>query len=123
MIFNAGEGADPEGNPVHLICVQNIGGGGMMIAPTRIFNIATKICGCLLLLILSFTACSKVNQDNYNRLKVGMTYQEVVGIIGQPDECSSAVALKNCTWGSEKKGINIQFAGEKAVFFSGKGLN
>jgi hypothetical protein len=77
---------------------------------------------CLAVSFLTFTGCSKVNQENYNRLKVGMSYDEVVAILGQADECSSAVSLKNCTWGSEKKGVNIQFAGDKVVFFSGKGL-
>jgi hypothetical protein len=84
--------------------------------------LSLSISVCLAVSILSFTGCSKANQENYNRLKVGMSYDEVVAILGQADECGSAVSLKNCTWGSEKKSVNIQFAGDKVVFFSGKGL-
>ena len=77
---------------------------------------------CLLAAALVTAGCSKINQDNYNRLEVGMTYGEVISILGQAEECSSAVSLKNCTWGNKAKSINIKFAGEKVIFFSGVGL-
>ena len=66
--------------------------------------------------------CSKVSQENYDKLKVGMAYEEVVSIIGSPDSCSETVGTKTCLWGSEKKRIKVSFLGSKAVAFSSKGL-
>ncbi|RJQ86524.1 MAG: DUF3862 domain-containing protein [Desulfobacteraceae bacterium] len=77
---------------------------------------------CLIASILVSAGCGKMNQKNYNRLKIGMPYSEVVSILGEADNCSSSVGLKNCTWGDEKKYINIRFAGQKVVFFSAQGL-
>ncbi|KJS29434.1 MAG: hypothetical protein VR64_19800 [Desulfatitalea sp. BRH_c12] len=65
---------------------------------------------------------SKLSQENYTKLKIGMRYAEVTEFLGAPDECDAAVGMKNCTWGGDKKNININFLGEKVVFFSGKGL-
>lgn len=76
--------------------------------------------------LLSFcvllVACSKVNQENYARLKAGMSKAEVEALIGAPKECSGAVGLTSCTWGDEKASISVQYAGDKVVLFSGNGL-
>ena len=36
------------------------------------------------------TGCSKVTLENYEKLKAGMSYEEVMGVIGAADECSEA---------------------------------
>lgn len=73
---------------------------------------------CFLLTI----GCSKLTTENYEQLKMGMEYNEVVEILGQADECSSAIGIKICTWGDSKKYIQVNFAGEKVILFSAKGL-
>ncbi|WP_447594630.1 outer membrane protein assembly factor BamE domain-containing protein [Aquipseudomonas campi] len=67
-------------------------------------------------------ACSKVNQENYSKLKAGMPKAEVESLLGSPVECSGAIGLTSCTWGDEKSFISVQFAGDKVMMFSGQGL-
>lgn len=78
--------------------------------------------GWLLTTVMLSAGCSKITQQNYNQLKIGMSYDEVVGILGEPDQCNSAVGLKDCRWGNEKRYIEIRFAGPKVVFYSAEGL-
>lgn len=66
--------------------------------------------------------CGKLTKENYNLLKAGMDYYEVVEIFGEADACSMAVGLKNCKWRDDDKYINIKFVGDKVVLFSGYGL-
>ncbi len=73
-------------------------------------------------IFIALFGCSKVNRDNYDKIKVGMDYQEVVSIIGKPDMCDSALGAKSCIWGSADKNISVKFVGDKVVFPSMKGL-
>ena len=72
--------------------------------------------------LLLAIGCSKLTKENYDRLKVGMDYGEVEKILGEADECSGAIGIKNCKWGDDKKYIVVNFAGDKIVIFSGQGL-
>ncbi|GLZ86039.1 lipoprotein [Metapseudomonas resinovorans] len=76
----------------------------------------------LLSCCLVLTACNKLNQENYSKLKSGMTKAEVEQLLGSPTECSGAVGFTSCTWGDEKTFVSVQYAGEKVLMFSGKGL-
>ncbi|MFC1895932.1 outer membrane protein assembly factor BamE [Thermodesulfobacteriota bacterium] len=76
----------------------------------------------VLFLLIVFSGCSKVTQENYDRLRVGMEYDEVVQMLGSPDESGALYGAKTCTWGSEKRNIKVKFIADKAVFFSGNGL-
>lgn len=67
-------------------------------------------------------SCSKLTTENYEQLKMGMEYNEVVKILGQADECSGAIGIKLCIWGDSKKNIKVNFAGDKIILFSAKGL-
>ncbi len=73
---------------------------------------------------LTFTlaACSKVSKENYETLSVGMDYDEVTKVIGDPDNCSETLGTKSCTWGDDSKNIKVTFAGSKAMAFSNNGL-
>ncbi|SDG61825.1 SmpA / OmlA family protein [Pseudomonas benzenivorans] len=73
---------------------------------------------CCVLLV----ACGKVNQANYSKLKAGMTKPEVEQLLGAPSECAGALGVTSCTWGDEQSMISVQFAGDKVLMFSGKGL-
>lgn len=68
-------------------------------------------------------ACSKVTQENYEKIKLGMAYEEVVNILGKAQECDSSIGITNCRWESNGKYIKIQFIADKVVLFSAKGLS
>ncbi len=68
-------------------------------------------------------ACSKVTQENYEKIKLGMAYEEVVDILGKAQECDSSIGMTNCRWESNGKYIKIQFIADKVVLFSAKGLS
>ena len=78
---------------------------------------------CVFILGFVLAGCSKLTQVNYDKIEMGMTYQEVVDIIGAPDEMQDVMGAKNCVWGKESKVINIKFIGDKVVYHSAKGLS
>ena len=69
-----------------------------------------------------FLGCSKINRENFDKIKMGMGYEDVVGIIGEPDTCDGALGAKKCVWGNETKNITISFIGEKVILPAMKGL-
>jgi len=76
-----------------------------------------------LVLILFVTAgCSKLTMDNYNKIKGGMTYNEVTNIIGSPDKCSDILGIRSCVWGDAKKSINVSFVSDKVFLFSANNI-
>ncbi len=85
-----------------------------------------KLCLACLIMLLSLCAatigCSKVNQENLDKIKSGMTYTEVIGILGKPTSCDSILGGKSCTWKNGEKSIDIQFLSDKVIFFSGRKL-
>ena len=77
------------------------------------------------LLIASFyflPGCSKLTRENYDKLKAGMTTEEVVKILGKADNCRKGLGAKSCTWGSDIKNIKIRFISDRMVFHSSTGL-
>lgn len=73
--------------------------------------------------ILAFAGCSKVSKENYDKIKTGMSYQEVVGVLGKPDTCEEPVLkTKNCMWGSSDKQIKIKFVSDTVAWRSKKGI-
>jgi len=77
-----------------------------------------------LLLSLCFLAvsCSNLTQENYDKIKVGMSYQEVEKILGSNPTCDSAVGVKSCTWGTAEKHVKVSFVADKVALHSAKGL-
>ena len=72
---------------------------------------------------LTFVGCSKVDKENYDKIKIGMRFEEVVGILGKPDTCEEPVMkMKSCMWGSSDKQIKIKFAGDIVAWRSSKGI-
>jgi len=73
--------------------------------------------------ILALAGCSKVNKENYDKIKTGMSYEEVVGILGKPDTCEEPVLkTKSCMWESSAKQIKIKFVGDTVAWRSSKGI-
>jgi hypothetical protein len=67
--------------------------------------------------------CSKITVENYEKIEVGMTYDEVVDILGAPDETTDVIGAKSCIWGEGAEVISIKFVGDKVVFHSAEGLH
>ncbi len=84
----------------------------------------TKVLITVIIFVSLFIlACSKVTQENYEKIKLGMAYEEVVNILGKAQECDSSIGITNCRWESNGKYIKIQFIADKVVLFSAKGLS
>ena len=82
-------------------------------------------CGVVLLIVtvVLFTGCSKVNQENYAKIEIGMSYDDVVAILGEAAACESLIpGTQSCDWGKEGRVINLKFAADNVVFRSAKGL-
>jgi hypothetical protein len=73
-------------------------------------------------LALFLFGCSKLTQENYNKLQTGMTYEEVQAILGKPGSCSEALFTRNCTWGDKKTNVSVTFIGGKLVLHSSTNL-
>ncbi|UCD30609.1 MAG: DUF3862 domain-containing protein [Planctomycetota bacterium] len=82
------------------------------------------------LILVAFAGCSKVTQENYDKISTGMTLDEVQKILGKGTEKSGvggaigdlSASAKTITWGSEEKNITITFANDKVVTKTQKGL-
>jgi hypothetical protein len=87
-----------------------------------------KQCKALLMIlvlaamVLWGAGCSKLTKQNYDKIKVGMEYKEVTGLLGDTASCDAAMGAKSCTWGDEQKNITIKFVADKVVFMTCKGL-
>ncbi len=79
----------------------------------------TILCAGLLLTLLG---CSKLTVENYNKIEMGMSYDEVTRIIGSPEKCDDVMGIRSCTWGDEKRSVNVSFAGDKVLLFSSSNL-
>lgn len=75
---------------------------------------------CSLLALLF--GCSKLTMENYEKLQMGLGYDEVVDILGKPDHCSEALFVRSCVWGDEQRNITVNFVGGKVVLFTSKNL-
>jgi hypothetical protein len=73
----------------------------------------------LLLLVLG---CSQLTQENYNKITVGMSYDEVTALIGKPDTCDDVMGVRNCVWGDEKRSVLVGFVADKVLLYSSNNL-
>ena len=73
-------------------------------------------------LLLTMLGCSKLTLENYNKITMGMEYDEVTRLIGPPDKCDDVMGVRSCTWGDEKRSIQVNFLGGKVLLFSSSNL-
>jgi hypothetical protein len=85
---------------------------------------STVILPILLIISLGLlvVGCDRLSQEKYDKIKVGMTFQEVEKLLGSSPSCDSAVGMKNCTWGTAEKHVKVQFVADKVALHSAKGL-
>ena len=88
----------------------------MITVPLTLRRMALLVSICLL------AACSKITAENYAKLKAGMEYKEVTGILGNPASCDDVVGFKSCKWGDEKSHITVRFAGDAVIMHSAENL-
>lgn len=75
-------------------------------------------------LMLILSGCSRLTQENYDQLRMGMAKVEVEAILGEATKCEVSVGVETCVWGSEEgRHVKIRFAAGNAVTFSNEGLN
>lgn len=73
---------------------------------------------CLLIISTLLTACnSKINQDNYEKVHAGMTFQDVTQILGEPTNTAGLsfgnVIGLSASWEDRHGSITIQFFDNK----------
>jgi hypothetical protein len=88
-------------------------------------NMMIKLAMLAIFLFSVFTmvGCDTVNKENYDKIKIGMSYEEVLEILGEPDTCEDPVLrTKSCIWGSSDKQIKIKFVVDMVAWRSSKGL-
>jgi hypothetical protein len=73
----------------------------------------------ILVLALALGACSKVSEENFAKIQVGMTEQEVVGILGSPTESDSVnllgVSGTSWRWKNQNALASVQFVNGKVA--------
>lgn len=81
-----------------------------------------KFQGCLIIILALLAGCSKVTAENYDKVSVGMSYEEVTKILGKPDQCSDAAGFKSCRWGDEKRGVSGRFVAGKLMLHTAENI-
>lgn len=76
----------------------------------------------LLGLALTLSGCSKLTLANYDKITMGMPYDEVVQLIGPPDRCNDVMGVRSCQWGDEKRSIQVNFLAGEVLLFSSSNL-
>lgn len=74
-------------------------------------------------MLLMLSGCSKLTQENYDKLEMGMSQSEVEDVLGSAERCSRSLGTQSCIWGDEKaKHIKVMFMNNKAVTFAYEGI-
>ena len=75
--------------------------------------------GAAILLMAAFllVGCTRLTQENYNKIEEGMAYQDVLTILGEPTESKSIgigpLSGTAATWDDGTTRISIKFLNEK----------
>ena len=68
-------------------------------------------------------ACSNpMSLENYNKLQLGQSVDEVNKIVGAPARCDEVLGVRSCVWGDEQHGFSVNFVAGKVILLSAKGL-
>jgi len=76
----------------------------------------------VVVLALALAACGKLTMENFNRVKVGMSFDEVTNLIGRPERCSEALTVRTCEWGDDKRRAGVSFVSDKVILMSADNL-
>jgi hypothetical protein len=84
-------------------------------------RLSFKMAALAMVFALGLMACSgsRVNQDNFDKIKTGMSLAEVRAILGEPADSSSIDAVvfsgASVIWKGEGITISIQFVNDKVI--------
>ncbi len=73
-------------------------------------------------LILLLSGCNKVTKENYDKIESGMSYNEVVEVLGKPEGCSETIGISNCEWKNDDARIAITFISNQVTIAVAEGL-
>lgn len=82
-------------------------------------QIRTAMTMTVMLLLLG---CSKLTLENYNKISMGMPYDEVTQLIGKPDSCDDLMGVRSCQWGDDSHAVRVNFVSGKVLLFSSSRL-
>ncbi len=73
---------------------------------------------CLIAIFALFlSACSRITQENFDKIQTGMPMAEVIAILGEPSTSQSVdiagVSGTSATWQNQNAVISIQFLNSK----------
>jgi outer membrane protein assembly factor BamE (lipoprotein component of BamABCDE complex) len=72
--------------------------------------------------LLLAAGCSKLTAENYAKVKMGMSYNEVTAILGGPASCDDTAGFKSCRWGDDKRQVTVRFAGDKVILHTAENI-
>lgn len=82
----------------------------------KLYKNFTKIVA-LIFLCISIIACTRLTQENFDKVKQNMTTKEVIAILGEPTRSDSinlmGLSGTLSTWKDANAEINIQFLNDK----------
>jgi len=73
-------------------------------------------------LLLLTLGCSKLTLENYDKITVGMSYEEVTQLIGPPAQCDDVMGMRNCRWGDEQRSVSVSFVAGDVLLYSSRNL-
>ena len=72
-----------------------------------------------LALVVAAAACSKVNEENFGKVREGMSEPEVIALLGTPTESSSisvvGISGTASKWAAKDAVITVQFVNGKVL--------
>ena len=87
------------------------------------FNALSRM-AFLLVSGLLLNACGHtVSIENYNKLQIGQSYDEVRQLIGEPARCDEVLGVRSCVWGDGQRGISVSFVAGKVLLMSARNLD
>lgn len=76
----------------------------------------------VILIALAAAGCSRLTAANYEKLRMGMSYAEVKGLLGEPASCSDLLGAKQCRWGDETRHVSVSFVGDQVILFAAENV-
>lgn len=75
-------------------------------------------CATIFISVMLF-ACSKLTQENFDQIKLGMSMKQVITILGNPSNVEeihiAGISGTSATWKDENGQIDIQFLNERVT--------
>ena len=80
-------------------------------------SVPIALAGCVLLF-----GCSKLTNENYSKIRIGMSFGQVTELIGKPKSCDDVIGVKSCRWGEGSASVSINFVGDQVVLHTAENI-